>query len=212
MKLILARHGQTYWNSQRRLQGRLDSKLTAIGRSQATLLAKMVGRESVDAIVSSDLNRAVATASKAAGRLGLKVIRRKELREIGYGKLEGMDEADLERAFPGLWAKRQKDRIHYRVPGGENYLDVARRLKPFIRWLLKKFGDQTVLVVGHGNLNRVLMGLLLKYAHRKWLGIHQPNYVVYFMDVRRGKAGNLRHLTLGHYRKHPGLFKVQWWQ
>ena len=212
MKLILARHGQTHWNSQRRLQGRKDSALTTIGKSQARLLGRLVAREPVDVLLSSDLGRSYATASFAARRLHLKARKMEALREISYGKLEGMNEEEMARAFPGVWARRQKDRLHYRVPGGENYLDVAARLKPFLQWLLKKHKDETVLLVGHGNLNRILMGILLKLAPRKWLNIHQPNYVVYFLDIEKGRVKSLKHISLGHHRKQPGLFKVKWWQ
>ena len=212
MKLILARHGQTQWNREKRLQGRRDSPLPSVGQSQARLLARLAVREKPIAVVSSDLQRAVSTASLATKQLGVKLLKKHALREIGYGRLEGLALAEIEESFPGVWPRRQKDRFRFRVPGGENYVDVAQRLKPFCSWLANRFGDETVLVVGHGNTNRVLMGLLLRYPHRKWLDIHQPNYVVYFLEVKNGRVRRLEHLTLGHHRKQAGLYKVKWWQ
>lgn len=212
MKLLLARHGQTYWNNQKRLQGQLDSALTHVGKGQARMLSLLAVHERADVIVSSDLKRAARTAGVAAKRLGKKLVKRRELREISYGRLEGMDEADINLNFPGVWTRRQKDRLHYRVPGGENYLDVAKRVKPLMRWLEKNFRGQTVLVVGHGNVNRVLMGLWLKYAPKKWVNVHQPNYVVYRLDLNGSTVKSVDHITLGHHRWRKGLFKVKWWQ
>jgi uncharacterized phosphatase len=69
--LYLVRHGETDWNRQRRIQGSTDIPLNATGRDQAARTARLLGRRSWDAILTSPLSRAVETASIISGELGL---------------------------------------------------------------------------------------------------------------------------------------------
>lgn len=89
------RHGETDWNRQRRLQGWQDIPLNEFGRNQAGLLASRLREDArstpIDAIYSSDLQRAHATATPVSEQLDLRVRVEPGIRERGFGVLEGLD-------------------------------------------------------------------------------------------------------------------------
>ena len=78
--ILLARHGETDWNRERRIQGHTDRPLTDEGRTQASVLAEELDRDPPDAVYSSDLVRAHETARIVANRFGLDVVVLPELR------------------------------------------------------------------------------------------------------------------------------------
>ena len=138
-ELWLVRHGQTDWNLQRRYQGQTDPPLNATGLQQAELAGEaLVGRRYA-AIYSSDLQRARVTAEIIGRRLGMEVFVDSRLREVSFGKWEGMLVADIQTRYPVEWEARQQDRLYARPPGGESVQDVAARIWP-AREVLKKMG------------------------------------------------------------------------
>ena len=101
--MVLWRHGQTSWNVERRYQGNTDIPLTETGRSQARRAARLLAALRPDAIISSDLSRAAATASELAGVTGLQPRFYEALRET----------------YAGVWQGRTTDEIVARY--GEEY-------------------------------------------------------------------------------------------
>jgi broad specificity phosphatase PhoE len=95
--LLLARHGETDWNAEGRLQGHTDTPLNELGRRQARRLAEELSGDGIDAVYSSDLARARDTAEIVAERLGLPVGLDPDLRERDWGTWEGLTGAERER-------------------------------------------------------------------------------------------------------------------
>ena len=83
-ELILIRHGQTVWNSERRMQGQRNSALSALGRAQARALARRMQSESFDHLYSSDLDRALETAQAIAETTGHEIRIDARLRERSF--------------------------------------------------------------------------------------------------------------------------------
>src|SRR5690242_490228 len=100
LRVLIARHGETEWNLSRRFQGHLDSPLTKRGREQAQRLATRLTAESIAAVYSSDLGRALQTATPVAAGLGLEVLTSPFLREIDCGAWTGRFKDDLAREDP----------------------------------------------------------------------------------------------------------------
>lgn len=99
--MLLIRHGESIWNADGRWQGQADSALTDRGRQQARAAAASIGH--VDAVVSSDLERAAHTASIIAQVLGVDhVATEPRLRERDAGALSGLTRAEIFERFPGL--------------------------------------------------------------------------------------------------------------
>ncbi|MGH3001872.1 MAG: histidine phosphatase family protein [Gaiellaceae bacterium] len=147
-RLILARHGETDWNSERRWQGHADRPLNEVGRAQARELAgRLAGRE-IAAVYSSDLLRARETAEIVAERLALTVSVDAGLREVDVGEWSGLSLAEAEERFPEGF-RRWREGLHG-WEHGESYEAMRRRVVMAVLAIAARHPGQTVLVVGHG--------------------------------------------------------------
>lgn len=158
MKLYVARHGETDWNSEHRMQGWIDIPLNAVGLEQAETLAGRLTEAGIrpDRIYASPLTRARQTAAPMAERAGLPVILLDGLKEIGFGEWEGLIYNDeIAARDPDIYAAWRADRYHNAAPGGENCQTVIGRLVPAMKRILDD-GDGTVLVVMHGAVLKTL--------------------------------------------------------
>ena len=100
-RILLVRHGESTWNADGRWQGQADPPLSDRGRSQAASAAASVG--TVDAIVTSDLERAADTGAIIARLLGVEpVVVEPRLRERDAGALSGLTRPEIHDRFPGL--------------------------------------------------------------------------------------------------------------
>jgi broad specificity phosphatase PhoE len=140
--LLLARHGQTDWNREGRLQGQTDRPLDSVGRRQARELAAILGEEAIDVVYSSDLRRARDTAEAVAAPRGLPVLEVPELREKDFGSWEGLTDVEIRARFPessfGGWGD------------GETTEAVAARVLEVLGRIAVRHDNATVLVVSHG--------------------------------------------------------------
>ena len=157
------RHGETEWNALGRLQGTKDIPLNARGRGQAveagSILADLFKREGRDRAalpyVSSPLGRARQTMELARGKLELPVAEYAlddRLREIGYGKWEGLTLAESEAADPEIYARRLADKWTVGPAGGETSAEVQVRVRAWYDQL-----QTDTVAVAHGGTCRALM-------------------------------------------------------
>jgi probable phosphoglycerate mutase len=139
-RIILARHGETDWNRERRWQGQADQPLNAAGLEQAEALAARLADEPIAAVYSSDLARAHETARVVARRLGLDVVAIPALRERGVGSWEGLQDVEVDRRFPGV----------HSPPDGETGDAMKRRVLESLEAIAASHPGRTVLVISHG--------------------------------------------------------------
>jgi probable phosphoglycerate mutase len=157
--LLLARHGITAWNAEKRLQGGSEVPLSPEGRRQAEALAAALATETLHRALVSALGRAQATAAAvAAARTGPPFETDRRLDEVNLGEWEGRLESELA-GDPAHEAWRA-DPVRSRPPGGENALDVARRVAPLLDELARMPSGSRILVVGHQFTNAVIRCLL----------------------------------------------------
>lgn len=163
MRLFLVRHGQSTWNVEKRLQGQTSHPpLTELGRAQAAQAAEKLQELSPTSILSSDLLRAVETATIIGEALGLDMRTTPLLREQGLGEMEGQLTKDL-RPQP---TPEGKHITEIRWGGGESILDVHQRMATLLQHLRAEQADGTVLV-SHGDAIRVLIAVLRGRTHRE---------------------------------------------
>lgn len=143
--LLLARHGETDWNRERRWQGHADVPLNDHGRAQARALAQRLAGETFDAIYASDLQRAHETALIIAEDKRMSVAIDAGLREIDVGGWSGLTRADIAARFPGVTSH----------DGETDDQHLARVLAAFTR-IATAHREQRVLVVSHGGSLRAL--------------------------------------------------------
>ena len=147
--LLLARHGETDWNREHRVQGHTDVGLNDAGREQADALAESLDGVRLDAVVSSDLARALETAEAVARRQGLDVVTEAALREKNFGSWEGLTDVEIAERFP--------DAVRGRWGDGETTEDVAARVLPAIERIRARHLEGDVLVVSHGGPIRIIL-------------------------------------------------------
>ncbi|WP_432381733.1 histidine phosphatase family protein [Duganella sp. P38] len=155
--ILLIRHGETAWNAVRRLQGHIDIPLNAQGERQAMALGRALAAEALDAVVSSDLQRAMQTAQAvAAHHAGLSLQTDAQLRERAYGVFEGMLYQDIQDEYPAdfqLWQARDIDAV---MPHGERLAESFRhfyqRVIGALQGVAARHPGQTVAVVAHGGV------------------------------------------------------------
>ena len=132
-RIIILRHGQSIANLLEQGSGQLDVPLTEKGRSQAESAAEyLVANEKIDRIYSSDLSRAVDTATPVAKRLGLPIVTDKRLREIYTGKFQGLSYTERDRLYPEEIAAIRRDYASARYPDGETVLIASHAVATVI--------------------------------------------------------------------------------
>ncbi len=150
-RLILIRHGETEHNVEGRMAGWTDSPLTELGRSQAERLARHVAdRYRLDRIYSSPLQRARHTAEAIGRHVHLRPILRDDLKEIHFGKFEGLTKAEIAARFPGMVERRDEPFFEY--PGGESTEHFSKRIRHAFRGIISESEGKTVAVVAHGGV------------------------------------------------------------
>ena len=187
IKIYIARHGETMWNAEGRIQGWSDPGLSPLGYAQSLSLLEHLKDRPLRAIYSSDLQRSYLTAQPIAKHLGLPILRQDELKEIGFGILEGKNLFQFDEELKNQWNRFKDDRFSYRIPGAENYADVANRLKPFMERILQQHEGEEILIVGHRVVNRLLIGMFMGFPLERTLKIEQTNDCLYLIE-RNGET------------------------
>src|SRR3954454_22834298 len=139
-RLVMLRHGQTGYNAGSRMQGQLDTELSDLGRYQAVAAAEVLAKRQPLVIVSSDLRRALDTATALSERSGLPVFVDTRLRETHLGDWQGMTHLEVDAIAPGArlaWRDDARGAPH----GGESRVDVADRSAPVVAELIDGLGE-----------------------------------------------------------------------
>jgi len=159
MRILLARHGETTWNTEGRHQGQgFDVPLSESGRAQALALAARLRGEPIARAIASPLLRARQTAELALDILTLDP----GLMEISHGEWEGRLASEIREEYPEL-QQAWRERPHtVRLPGGESFQEVQDRAwAALVKACEGLCGDETLLLVSHDGVNRALICRIL---------------------------------------------------
>ncbi len=160
-RLLLVRHGQTHMSRDDTFCGITEVPLTSTGRSQAYYLAERLRRECVDALYCSPQQRAQETAAQIGLVLEIEIQTCNALREMDFGKWENRPRADLAREYPRELEEWERGSWMAHPPGGETQQAVVARVVPSILEILTAHAGQTVVVVSHKSVLRLLIAYLL---------------------------------------------------
>jgi broad specificity phosphatase PhoE len=187
IRLILVRHGVTEWNQAGRYQGHQDIALSDTGRDQARRVAERLRAEPITAAYSSDMQRAMETASIALGERDVPLQTTPALREMGFGAWEGLNAKEASTRYPTEWAAWIRDPVVHRPPGGgEDIAELDLRVKDFFYsvvnvqareaaqpdWFSYRAAGQAadgtagILIVSHGGTVRALLAHLFEVPIR----------------------------------------------
>lgn len=181
MKIYLVRHGETTLNARGCYYGRTDVCLSGRGRRQAEELRNFFGQIPLDAVVTSPLKRAAETAEIILSGRGtmaegaerdstteaIKIYRDERLCEQDFGIFEGLTYRELTKRYPEQLDAWNRDYFGYRIPEGESFLDVRRRVELFFGDLKERAAtagrESALLLVAHkgtlGHFLAVSLGL-----------------------------------------------------
>ncbi len=178
-RIWFLRHGETAWNREGRLQGQQDIPLNDLGRAQAESagirLAALAPVADLPWIVSP-LGRTRRTAELAREGAGLPAdgfALDDRLKEITFGRWEGLTWPEVRKADPAGAAKREIDKWGFAPPGGESYAMLVERIRPWI----DSIGGPCV-VVAHGGVARAMMHVIA--------GV--PEHEVTALDIWQGRV------------------------
>lgn len=171
IKIIFEAHATTVDNEAGRASGWNDVDLSELGFEQAEQLKYRYLDIDVDAILPSDLQRAVKTAVPLSSYRHIPMFPDSRLRECNYGDLTQAPKAEVDSQRP--------ERITEPFPNGESYQDCMKRMKDFLDWLKQNFDGKTVLIIGsratHFGLDHHINGMsILKAVSQKF--VWQPGW------------------------------------
>lgn len=201
--IVLMRHGETETNKDNILCGQTDVKLSQRGLKQAELGGEYLDSNfKFDKIYSSDLSRAVCTATPIAQKQNLEIIKEQNLREIFCGDWECLNAEQLKSRYPKEYSVYMNDFVNSRCVNGESGKELIERAITAITKIAQENLGKTVLVATHGGILRSLDAFLFtdkgwkaftwysnvgisvaEYEDGKWT-LLQRNYADYLGELR----------------------------
>lgn len=174
MKLILARHAETQANKNGIFSGWTDYPLTEKGKKQAQRLAYELKKNyNIDEMYSSPLGRAMSTSKMVSRSIERDIITTECLKEVNFGLFEGKTGKEIETHHGDHWKFWNDDFVNYRLPQGENLIDLLSRIKPLIDNL--RTTDKTCLLVAHSAVIQVAITYLLDIEVKKMWNFQVKN-------------------------------------
>jgi len=166
--LLLVRHGNTKLNSTERFWGQTDVELSAEGIRQAEQLRDRLATQKIDTVYASNLSRAVMTAQIIASRHQVNITTRDELGEINFGDVEGLTFDEINQLYPELAESMANWSVHPGFPGGETIDELNERVNKFLPELKKHPQEETILIVAHSGILRLMICNLLVIEQEHW--------------------------------------------
>jgi phosphoserine phosphatase len=182
-RILLVRHGETIWNHELRYQGHCDVPLSDVGREQAKALMERLKNVEIHSFYASDLSRAKETAEIIAGPHKKEVNSVFELRETNFGEWEGLSYNDIGTKYKELLDQWILDPENVRIPGGETLREVAKRCNIGLQKIIKEHQNETVLIVAHGGINRLILSKFLRLPLNRYWQIKQDNVALNVIDI-----------------------------
>ena len=169
LRVFVVRHGETEWVRERRFAGSRDIPLTEAGRDQCAAVARALAGTAVAAVYASPLERARASAEVIAKPHGLPVRLAPAFSEMCFGSWEGLTRDEVQARHPDAWAQWRSAPHLLEPAGGETVPAVAARVSAGLAALQEAHDSQTIVLVSHGVVARVLvLGALGLGLDRLW--------------------------------------------
>ncbi len=187
-RLYVIRHGQVVDHHEFRYNGHSDVDITLLGVKQMNNLAEMLGdgAHPIEAVYSSDLQRAYKGAGIIASRLGLTPERVDAFRELHLGRWEGLTRDEAVEKFPDEAHFTFMDLANDKIKGGESLPDLKERVLPAVDNIIETNRGKAVCLVLHGGVNRVILCEAMGLSIENFFRIEQDygclNVIDYFDD------------------------------
>ncbi len=170
-KIFLIRHGETVDSNSRRYKGHIDIALSENGVEQVKKLSGYMFQNSstlfkgssngLDAVYCSDLSRAIKSAEIVSEPYGCKPVINVGLKERNFGVWEGMSFDEIKEKWPDAFNSWAENPVKFSPMEGESTLDVRDRAMKTFNEIVSKHKGESIALVAHGGINRVILCELL---------------------------------------------------
>ena len=186
-RLYLVRHGEAanVTDGVFRYNGHINVDVSPKGVEQIERVARFLDDKAISTVYCSDLLRSIRGAEVIARLRGLSPVLCPEFREVKMGIWEGLTFNEIQEQFPEEVEKKFKDFMGYRIPGGENLIDVQNRAIPKIQELAEMNRGHGIVLVGHGGLNMVILCNAMNLGLESFFRITQTNGCLNIIDYYR---------------------------
>ena len=185
--IILARHGQTFFNEAGRYQGARDSPLTSLGVQQAEQVGVAVRGivRGTACLWCSPLGRAVSTAKivQAVAGLTCELVLDERLREVSVGSWDGLTDEEIEDVSPGACDGSNHFDWFFRSPDGESFDQAEARLSQWLAAVAAR--KECHIAISHGLSGRILRGCYLGLPRHDTLRLDVPQNGVFILTDGR---------------------------
>lgn len=203
-KIIVVRHGQTKWNIGQVFRGQADISLNKTGHLQARSLAEFLTDFPLKTVYSSPLSRAQQTAKPIAKKQKLKVEISDLLLDISYGKWQGLSHDKVAKKWPKLFKLWHQAPQKVKFPGGESLADVQKRIKAFLKMVIKKYPEGVIAAVSHRVAIKVLLCTALKLPLSYFWQFQQSTAAFSVLAYQEGLFSLVRLNETCHLKKIKG--------
>jgi alpha-ribazole phosphatase/probable phosphoglycerate mutase len=195
-KVLLIRHGETEGAESRRYKGHIDVPLSRNGIEEMKRLADFINSYALSAVYCSDLNRARKSAEIIADPYGITPVTVRDLRERSFGIWEGMSFDEIQEKYPQEFNAWAGNPLKFKPMQGESTIEVESRALHIFNEILEKHCGESIAIVSHGGINRVILchvlGIPLENIFRieqdfgalNIIEFHDSNPVVRLMNYR----------------------------
>ena len=183
-RLILVRHAETEWNRLKRFRGRIDIELNERGRRQAQAVASRLSTWRIEAIYSSPLKRALQTAQPLAKACGRETRHLEGIADIDYGAWAGHSPEEVASQHSDLYQTWLEAPHLVQFPQGERLEQVRSRAWIAVEEVCAAHAEETVVLVSHVVVNRVLICAVLGLDNSSFWKIAQDNGAISIVDAK----------------------------
>lgn len=187
-RVFLVRHGESKWNTLKKVQGQKNIPLTENGIDQAHLIGNRLINENIDIIYSSHLDRAKDTANIIGQKTNVNVNTMEALQEINFGIWEGMSQVDVDKNYNKDFVLWRKQPENLKIEKGETLEDLQARAMKGVNSIINNDLWENIVIVSHSaTLKAIILGLLnMDLCHFKNLTLNNVSLtIIEFRDYNR---------------------------
>jgi broad specificity phosphatase PhoE len=184
--IILIRHGETDWNQKEIFRGRADVELNQMGVDQAEALARALRNERLRAIYASPLKRALKTAQIIRQFHSCPLREEPRFMDVDFGTWQGLPHEEVKKRFPSLYETWLHEPTNILFPEGESLRDVERRSMGALADIARNHGEETVAVVSHRVVNKVILCSAMGLGLERFWNIRQDTCACNSFQYRDG--------------------------
>ena len=206
-KLCLIRHGETSWNTERRLQGHTDIPLNTKGVLQARQMAQALKNTKLffDVLYTSDLKRAADTANAIVELFGVEARVDSALRERHFGALQGLTIQEAPLLQPVIWQAHITRDLEHDLEGGESIAQFALRVQTALDKIQEQHSGKTILLVSHGGTLDMMYRIASKQALTTERIASVPNASLNWITHRQGDGWSIEKWADTRHLEDPAL-------